>query len=177
MIRSGKKPPLPSRGLRGGESPGAAEWGVRPALLPFPDLVRVNLERRRQLRQRPVALQRLRGHLALELRLNTSTGTDYDDFAKSGQVLTERYNIIGNNEGSGFGSGLPNANGSHVGSPALRLVPRGESPYYNGSPAEDQRGYFISSPVGHDDYNNRTAGACWDGATATPARGFRGQIR
>jgi hypothetical protein len=61
-------------------------------------------------------------------------------------------------------------------SPVLRKIPRGSAPYYNNSPAEDQRSYYIARPTENLDYLNRTIGAFWDAAGPTPARGFRARM-
>lgn len=50
------------------------------------------------------------------------------------------------------------------------------SPGYNGSPATDQRGYWIDRPGGDPDLDNRTTGAYWCSASATPSRGFKASV-
>lgn len=130
----------------------------------------------------------------------SSTSVDGPDIYKTAAAAipaSPSYNVIGD---SGGGHGINNGvdgnivgssadlsvladNGGqtrtmapNVGSPALRLIPRGSEPYYNDSPAEDQRGYWIDRPTDDLDYLNRTCGAYWDAASPTPARGFRGRL-
>lgn len=62
-------------------------------------------------------------------------------------------------------------------SQALRMIPRGDPPYYNDSPETDQRRFRIETPIDDEDYLNRTCGAYWDAASPTPSRGFFGHVR
>lgn len=136
---------------------------------------------------------------------NYAVATDHEDYTHSNlDDFDESCNFVGCG-GAGLTQGNPNANGSVIGhytspiearlgaladnggstmthvpaldSPAARLVPRGgTAPYYNASPDKDQRRFWIEKPVDHPDYLERSAGACWQAAAPTPARGFRGRI-